>query len=134
MALLFNAAKRQNPTDPDSPFKWYVVLKSLGMMSEREVALAISDETTLNPKEAEMALYQLQKVMINALLDGKTVQLGELGSFRLTVNSDGVDTEDEVTAMQVKKVNLRFVPSTRIKEQIAKATFKPAKNLSSSNG
>jgi nucleoid DNA-binding protein len=50
-----------------------------GLVKEKEVAKLLSDETTLNPKEAEMTLYQLLKVIIRLLLDGHTVQLGELG-------------------------------------------------------
>lgn len=50
-------------------------------MDEHEVAKLVADETTLNPKEAEKAVYQLEKVMERLLLDGHTVQLGELGSF-----------------------------------------------------
>lgn len=30
----------------------------------------LADETTLNPKEAEMAVYQLEKVVSRLLLDG----------------------------------------------------------------
>ena len=33
-------------------------------MKEKEVAKQIADETTLNPKEAEMAVAQLKKVLI----------------------------------------------------------------------
>jgi len=130
MALLFNSILRINPAKPDEPGKWYLILKSLGLMREREVAEEISEETTLNRKEAEMATHQFQKVMVKALLSGKTVQLGELGSFRLTVSSTGVAHEQDVSPLLVKKVNLRFTPSAALKEKIAKATFAPAWKLS----
>jgi nucleoid DNA-binding protein len=56
------------------------VLKSTGLVKEREVARLLSEETTLNPKEAEMAVYQLLKVVVRLLPDGHTVQLGVPGS------------------------------------------------------
>ena len=92
-------------------------------MTEKQVAKEIADETTLNPKEAEMAIYQFQKVLTKALLDGKTVQLGELGSFQVTVKSKGVNKESEVNASLVEKVNLRFTPSAALKENLQKAHF-----------
>ena len=73
--------QRVNPRDPEGARKWYVILKSVGQMDEHEVAKLVADETTLNPKEAEKAVYQLEKVMERLLRDGHTVQLGELGSF-----------------------------------------------------
>jgi nucleoid DNA-binding protein len=57
---------------------------SLGLVKEKEVAKLSADETTLNSKEAKMILYQLLKVIVHLLLEGHTVQSGELGSFRLT--------------------------------------------------
>ena len=93
-------------------------------MTEKQVAKEIADETTLNPKEAEMAIYQFQKVLTKALLDGKTVQLGELGSFQLTIKSKGVEKESNVTASLIEKVNLRFAPSIEMKTNLKKAQFK----------
>ena len=129
MSIYFNSALRGNPALPEEPKKWYPVIRSTGMKKERDVAKEIADETTLNPKEAELAIAQLEKVMLRWMLEGKTVQLGELGSFRLTAKCSGVATEDEVTALQIQKVNLRFQPSKRLKESIAKATFMPASSL-----
>ena len=124
MALFYNKVQRANPSNPDAPKKWYPVLKSIGRMTEKQVAKEIADETTLNPKEAEMAIYQFQKVLTKALLDGKTVQLGELGSFQLTIKSKGVDNESGVTASLVEKINLRFSPSNDLKNNLKKAQFK----------
>jgi predicted histone-like DNA-binding protein len=123
MSLFYNKAQRGNPARPDEKKKWYLILKSIGRMTEKQVAKEIADETTLNPKEAEMAIYQFQKVLTKALLDGKTVQLGELGSFQVTVSSKGVEKEAEVTPSLVKKVNLRFTPSVVLKENLQKAHF-----------
>ena len=124
MALFYNKVQRANPSNPAAPKKWYPVLKSIGRVTEKQVAKEIADETTLNPKEAEMAIYQFQKVLTKALLDGKTVQLGELGSFQLTIKSKGVENESAVTASLIEKINLRFAPSTDMKNNFKKAQFK----------
>jgi predicted histone-like DNA-binding protein len=90
----------------------------------------VSEETTLNPKEAEMAVYQLFKVVTRLLLDGHTVQLGELGSFRLTARTRGVATEAEVTATLIEKLAVRFSESEALKEAVGKAVFRDAASLS----
>lgn len=89
MPIFFNRVQRGNPRDESAPKKWYLVPKSIGLLKEKEVAKQIiADETTLNPKEAEISIYQLLKVIIRALLNGQTVQLDELGTLRLTFSAD----------------------------------------------
>ena len=58
MAVFYNKMQRKNPSKPAEPAKWYPVLRRVEMMKEKDVARHISDETTLNPKEAEMAISQ----------------------------------------------------------------------------
>jgi predicted histone-like DNA-binding protein len=126
MALFYKKVQRGNPANPSAPKLWYPILKSLGLVKEKEVAKLLADETTLNPKEAEMTIFQLLKVVVKLLLDGHTVQLGELGSFRLTIHSEGSETEEEVSANKIRNVQIRFTPSSEVREQIQKATFKDA--------
>ncbi|MDR2627054.1 MAG: HU family DNA-binding protein [Dysgonamonadaceae bacterium] len=124
MSLFFKKVLRGNPSNPTAPKKWYPILKSIGLVKEKEVAKLLSDETTLNPKEAEMTLYQLLKVIIRLLLDGHTVQLGELGSFRLTARGEGSDTEAEVNVSKIKSVHLNFTPSEALRKELNNATFR----------
>ena len=129
MSLLYNKMKRYNPLNPGDEPKWYPVLKSTESVGEKEVGQLIADETTLNEKEAEMALHQLMKILIRLLLSGKTVKLSGVGSFRLTVNSEGSATEEEANANKIKKVNLRFTPSETMRDALKKATFIDASTL-----
>ena len=130
MAVFYNKMQRRNPSDASATPKWYPTLRSTGMLKEKEVARQIADETTLNPKEAEMALSQLQKIMLRALHNGQSVQLGDWGSFYLTLNAEGSETEADVNATKVKKVNIRFSPGKELKEAIAKVEFRQASTLS----
>jgi predicted histone-like DNA-binding protein len=129
MALIIKKVQRRNLQDPQGKKLWYPVLKSLGVLKERNVAKKISDETTLNPKEAEMTLYQLPKVVIEGLLNGHTVHIGGLGTFRLTVSGKGMETEKEVDANSIKQVNIRYMPAVEVKEAIQKATFVTKDNI-----
>jgi predicted histone-like DNA-binding protein len=130
MALFYKKIQRGNPSNPAAPKLWYPILKSIGLVKEKQVAKLLADETTLNPKEAEMTLYQLLKVVVTLLLGGHTVQLGELGSFRLTTSgSEGSETEAEVNANKIKNVRIHFTASEALREQINKATFRDISSL-----
>jgi hypothetical protein len=56
MSIIFNKVERANPQDRTAPKKWYPTLKTISQVGEKEVAKEIADETTLNPKEAEMGI------------------------------------------------------------------------------
>lgn len=132
MPIFYNKVERGNPGNPDAPKKWYPVLKSTGMVKEREVAKLLADETTLNPKEAEMAISQALKVVTTLLLNGSTVQLGSLGSFRITASTEASDSKEDVTASNIKKLNVRFSESDELKNAMKTAKFVDAATLSAS--
>jgi predicted histone-like DNA-binding protein len=134
MSLIYHRILRGSLKDPEAPKKWYVVLKRIGMIREKEIAKELADETTLNPMEAAMAVYLFKKVLIAKLLSGYSVQLGEVGSFYLNVNSEGADTKEEATAEKVTRVNVRFYPGKELKAAIRKAHFIPYERLLGKHG
>ena len=129
MPVLFNKVERANPQDRSAQRKWYPVVRSITRITEKQVAKEIADETTLNPKEAEMALNQLKKVLLRNLLLSNTVQLGDWGGFYLTCNGEGSDTKEEVTANKITRLNIRFLPGKELNDGLKEATFIPAENL-----
>jgi len=129
MPVILNKVARINPQNRTAPAKSYATVKTVSQLSESAVARQIADETTLNRKEAEMALAQFEKVLINNLMQGNSVQLGDWGSFHITCNSDSADTKEALTANAVKGLNIRFTPGKAIKEALKKANFVFAENL-----
>lgn len=123
MSIFLKPVQRGNPSDPKAPKKWYPVQYTTKMVSETEVAELIADETTLNPMEAQMAIRQLRKVVQRLLLDGKSVQLGNWGTFNITLSTTGADTKEELTARNVKTVNMNFQPGAELKTALQKADF-----------
>ena len=122
MPIFLNKVARANPQDREQ-VKFYPTIKTVSCVTEKQVAKQVADETTLNPKEAEMAISQLEKVLIANLTAGNSVKLGDWGTFHLTCNGEGSDTEEEVNVSKVKRVNIRFVPGKTLTEALGKATF-----------
>ena len=133
MAVLFNKVERSNPINRSAQKKWYPSVKTILQVKEKDVAAAIADETTLNRKEAEMALSQLEKVLIANLLASNSVQLGDWGSFYLTCSGTPSDTKEEVTAANISGLNIRFSPGKALKEALAKAVFVHAEKIVSAS-
>ena len=126
MAIFYNVVLRPNPNDRTQPPKYYALLKSVGLVGTKEIAKQMADETTLNPKEAEMAIVQLAKIAKRLLMQGYTLSLEDLGSMRLTANSTGSETAEAVGAKSIKGLNVRFSPSKMFKEEVGRAELKKA--------
>jgi predicted histone-like DNA-binding protein len=126
MAIFYNRVQRANPQNR-AETKWYPALNALGTVKSGELARQMADETTMNPKEAEIALYELAKTLKRLLLSGYTVQIDDFGAFYLTAAATGANTREEATAACISAVNVRFRPAADLKAAIAKAEVKPKK-------
>gem|GEM_PF-180877 len=60
----------------------------------------------------------LEVELIDALREGNAVRLGDLGSFRPTLRSKGVDKEEAVNAGLITSVHVVFVPALRVKRAL----------------
>jgi predicted histone-like DNA-binding protein len=129
MPVLLNKVERGNPINKTAPKKWYATLRTITQLSESAVAKQIADETTLNRKEAEMAIAQFEKVLVSNLLSSHSVRLGDWGSFHLTCNSAGAESKESLTAAAVKGLKIRFKPGVVLKDALKKASFVFAEDL-----
>lgn len=123
MPVLLGKNQKANLKDTDEKRKWYPYVKTTGTLTEKEVARQIAARTTLNPKEAEMAIEIFKEVLIENIREGKNVMLGELGHFYPTVTCKPSDTEEEVNASKVKQLKFHFKPRKGIEKELQDATF-----------
>ena len=63
-------------------------------------------------------LDALQFEVRNALVDGKSVRLGDLGSFRPTLSSRSALSADAFLPANIKGVRVRYVPSAALKNDL----------------
>ena len=120
MPIYLKRVARANPQNR-TQVKFYPSVKTLRQVPEKEVAKLVADETTLNPKEAEMAIQQYQKILTRFLLDSNSVQLGDWGSFHLTCSSEGVEQEANVNPAQVKGYKVQFTPGKELRNALRDA-------------
>ena len=63
--------------------------------------------------------------IVEQVLNGNKVFLGELGSFYASLSCESADDLSTFTAANIKAVNLVFTPGPDFENMIAKATFNP---------
>ena len=96
---------------------YYAYPKSQQKLTNDMVVERIVRETSLSEGDVKNALVSLSNVVCDALQLGMSVDLAELGSFRLVVPSKMMDTPAEVTVKDALKTpKIVFTPKQKMRD------------------
>ena len=96
---------------------YYAYPKSQQKLTNEMVIERIVRETSLSEGDVKNALVSLSNVVCEAMTLGMSVDLAELGSFRLVVPSKMMDTPEEVTvADALKTPKIVFTPKQKMRD------------------
>ena len=109
---------KRNPQDDKAPKKFYLVAKSVGNITFKEIAREIEKRSSLTRGDIENVLTNLAEVLPLFLRNGFTVSLDDFCSVHLTIQSDGADTEEEAGPHLVRQVRAVFVSGTELKKEL----------------
>lgn len=123
MAVKYNIISRKNPRDPEAPPKFYPVLNSTGRTNQRSLAQKGAQISTLSAADLAASMEVLLSLIPEALAAGHIVDLGDFGTFRLTINAEGSDKMEEVSMHKIKQVAVRFTPGAEFKQMLNRAKF-----------
>jgi len=124
MAIQFKIIERGQPgIAGGGEKKFYASPVMDGELSMAELTKAIEKICTVSGADIRAVLYALVDVGIDNLANGTILRLGELGSLRISLSSEGKATADEVTSSSIKNSSVIFTPGTRIKEMLSMAKF-----------
>lgn len=99
--------------------KYYASPVMDGELTLADMTKAIEKICTVSCADIRAVLYALVDVAIDSLADGTIVRLGDLGSLRVTISSEGKEKPEDVNASAIKDAGVIFTPGTRIKETLA---------------
>ena len=85
----------------------------------KELIREIEKTTVLASADIKACLDALEQKIVDHLIQGQTVRLGDLGSFRPTIKSEGAATANAWNVDMVKSVNVRYTASGKIKKELA---------------
>lgn len=127
MSILINTIQKTNPQKRSQPGKFYAVAQSRGEVNFRDMAKEIAEITTVSVPDAVAVLESLVMIIPRHIERGEIVRLGELGSLRITVNSEASDTAEEVNPSKVKKANYRFSPGAELQQTLKVLKYSKSK-------
>lgn len=126
MAAKYNIVERGNPAKPDAPKKYYPSVVSSGRTTQRKLAQRAASISTLSSIDLMAALEAFLQIIPEELAEGNIVDLGEFGSFRLKIKSEGSETAEAVSAHKITNVLVQFLPGKSFKKVVANTLFEKA--------
>ena len=98
--------------------KYYASPVMNGEMNIDALTKAIEKICTVSGADIRAVLYALVDVSVDGLERGAMIRMGELGSLRITLSSEGKLSAQEVSGTSVKKAGIIFTPGSRLKEML----------------
>ena len=124
--IKFKSVQRFNPQDAEGPRKFYARAMQNGITDLDELAELVALHTSMSNADCYAVLMGLETFVIREMQRGRNVQLGRLGTFRISINAEGVATEEEVISTTIKKAKLIFRPGTGLKNMLRNLKYEKA--------
>jgi DNA-binding protein, histone-like, putative len=119
MGVPFKKIARKNPLKKDAAEKFYPQLVTVGNSSTLDdIAFEMKDKSSLSIGDIQSVLCNFVEAAINALYNGKSVNIRNFGVFSLSARTEGVEKIDDCTAKKIKAVKINFRPSTTVRPDI----------------
>jgi predicted histone-like DNA-binding protein len=119
MAVKYTLSLKGNPGDVNAPKKFYGSAKSVGSISLRQISKKIADISTVSSVDVMAVLEALLYVIPEQISEGKIVRLGDFGSFKLSIKTEGSLLEENFSTHNIIKNRLVFTPGKEIKKTLS---------------
>ena len=124
--------ERRKPGTKTGPGKFYASPVNVGKKTLRDIAHDIAGRSSLTRGDIENVLANFMDCLPHYLRDGFSVQLGEFGTMRLTLSSEGAATEKAFKTETIKP-RVTFTPGVELKAALRENSYETVKEENSSS-
>ena len=124
--------ERRKPGTKTGPGKFYASPVNVGKKNLRDIAHDIAGRSSLTRGDIENVLSNFMDCLPHYLRDGFSVQLGEFGTMRLTLSSEGAETEKAFKTEKIKP-RVTFTPGVELKAALRENSYETVKEENSSS-
>lgn len=115
-----------NYLKPKEPAKAYAKNQVNEIWSIGKFAKHIADHNGVYSRgTVKGVLSDMCECLVEQLLNGNKIQLGELGTFSISISSEPAESLDKFTAKNIKAVNILFAPGEEFENLLSRAEFNP---------
>ena len=124
--------ERRKPGTKTGPGKFYASPVNVGKKNLRDIAHDIAGRSSLTRGDIENVLSNFMDCLPHYLRDGFSVQLGEFGTMRLTLSSEGAATLKAFKTETIKP-RVTFTPGVELKAALRENSYETVKEENSSS-
>jgi predicted histone-like DNA-binding protein len=124
--MRFRLVKRVNPQKKEES-KWYANPVNTGTYNIKDFSKDIEGRSSLTRGDIENVLTNFTDEIPKLLKIGMSVKLGEFGTLRLTLSSEGTENKEDFNVYKIKGAKVIFTPSPELKSQLQKITLEEEK-------
>jgi len=124
--------ERRKPGTKTGPGKFYASPVNVGKKTLRDIAHDIAGRSSLTRGDIENVLSNFMDCLPHYLRDGFSVQLGEFGTMRLTLSSEGAATVKAFKTEMIKP-RVTFTPGVELKVALRENSYETVKEENSSS-
>lgn len=120
----YSVYMKGNPTDESAPMKAYARAQMYELMTFDDFVKHIAEHNGVYTRGTVRGVVSdMCECLVEMLLSGRKVMLGDLGDFWVSLSSEGADNLMTFTAQNIKEVNIVFTPGKDFQNLIGRATF-----------
>ena len=120
----YSVYKQVNPLDETAAPKAYAKAQMRENMSFSDFVNHIASHNGVFSRgTVKGVLSDAVSCIVEQLLNGNKVQLGELGNFWISLSSEGAETQEKFSSSNIKAVNIVFTPGGDFENLRDRATF-----------
>lgn len=123
--MFYRLVQKANPLDQEHKQR-YATSVNAGKIDTRMIAKTLSQKSSLTTGDVMNVLENLIEEIPRRLSQGYSVSLWELGTFRLSLSSQGVKEQKEFNTRTIKK-KVVFLPSKSFKSELKTIPFEHKK-------
>ena len=125
--LKFQVIKRNDPRDLNAQPKFHAAIKRNQNVGLDHMVDELKKISPINKGDAVSVLVNVIDLIPKELVKGNTVTLGSLGTFWLSVSSQGFDNAQDISPEAINKVKLHFKASNQLKQLMSNFTYEDRK-------
>lgn len=117
--MKFKVVKKKNPQNQEQS-KFYLQNVKIGMKTTDDICKEIANASSLTKGDVLNTLSNLNDIIVKWLVEGYSVRLDNLGVFRITLKSTGVEEAEKCTSDVVKHARIRFSSNRQLFKDVQK--------------
>ena len=125
--MKYKLLQRRSPVDPSAPKKFFATPIMTGKIDIEQVADDLVLVSSISIGDILSVLRNLIAILPKYLLNGYRVQLGDLGTFKVSFSSEGVDDPKAFVVSKIRNRRILFLPGPAFRKILRDLTFEREK-------